>query len=222
MQAISHIATALIVKRRFPAAPLFGLILATEAVEFLWIGLNLVGLERTLMADDLRSVADIHLIHMPFSHSVLTSAAFAVLAGLFVLWWGGKHAHQIAVAISICVGSHIVLDLIVHAPDIPLMPYFDQLKFGTGLYSGLPMVAFAVELLWCVLCWRIYRGSIGLFLLILIIGLSSIPFYSVTINSGEEMLAGQSDLFAIIILAQIIATSVLVWIFAKPKSETAT
>ena len=65
MQAINHAATALILKRKFPSAPLFGLILATEAVEYLWVGLNVIGIEKTIIDEDMHSVADVHLVHMP-------------------------------------------------------------------------------------------------------------------------------------------------------------
>lgn len=220
MQAINHAATALILKRKFPSAPLFGLILATEAVEYLWVGLNVIGIEKTIIDDDMRSVADVHLVHMPFSHSVLTSALIAVLAGLAIFWRGGKAASAVAVAISLGIFSHVVLDLLVHAPDIALAPYFDG-KYGTGLYSNLPLPALALESLWGLFCWWIYRGSWKLLGLITALGFASVPLYSAAINVGESILGGQSTVFAIVILVQMIATSSLVWLFARERQEPA-
>lgn len=222
MQAINHAATALILKRKFPSAPLFGLILATEAVEYLWVGLNVIGIERTVIDEDMRSVADVHLVHMPFSHSVVTSLIIAVAVGMAVLWRGGKAASAVASAIALGVFSHVVLDLFVHAPDIALSPFFNGAKYGTGLYANLPLPALALETLWGILCWWIYRGSWKLLGLILVMGIAAIPLYSVAINIGEAALGGQSTVFALVILVQMLMTSGLVWLFARKHAEPTT
>ena len=220
MQAINHVATALILKRGFPSSPLLGLMLATEAVEYLWVGLNLAGVEQTILSDPMRSVADVHLVHMPFSHSIVTSAIFAILIGAVIFWRGGARMWAISLALAIAAFSHIVLDLLVHAPDIAVAPFVDWAKYGTGLYATLPLPALALETLWGVFCWRIYRGSRALLGLILAFGLAAIPLYSITINIGEAALGGQSTAFALVILVQMIFTSVLVWLFAgEPRAS---
>jgi hypothetical protein len=215
MQAINHAVTALILRKKFPSAPLFGLILATEAVEYMWVGLNLVGIERTVIDEGMRSVADVHLVHMPFSHSIVTSLIVALSTGLVILWRGGRAASALALALSLGLVSHVLLDLAVHAPDIALAPFFDGGKYGSGLYANLPLPALALETLWGLLCWRIYRGNWKLLGLILGLGIASIPFYSATINTGEAALGGQSTTFALVILVQMLATSGLVWLFAS-------
>jgi len=219
MQAINHAATALILKKKFPSSPLFSLILATEAVEYLWVGLNVIGIERTVIDEDMRSVADVHLVHMPFSHSVVTSLIIAVAVGMAVLWRGGKAASAVALGIALGVFSHVVLDLLVHAPDIALSPFYDGTKYGTGLYSNLPLPALALETLWGVLCWWIYRGSWKLLGLIVVMGIAAIPLYSVAVNIGEAALGGQSTVFALVILVQMLTTSGLVWLFARKHAE---
>jgi membrane-bound metal-dependent hydrolase YbcI (DUF457 family) len=215
MQAINHAAAALILKRKFPSTPLLGLILATEAVEYLWVVLNLIGIEQTIIADPMRSVADVHLAHMPFSHSVGTSVIIAGLVGLFVLWRGGKARSAIAVALSLAVFSHIVLDLLVHARDIAIVPFLGAEKYGTGLYSNLPVMALGLETLFGVFCWWVYRGSWQLLALIIALALTSIPLYSTAINVGEVALSGQSNVFAMVILMQMLVTSGLLWFFAR-------
>lgn len=220
MQAINHAAAALILKRKFPSAPLLGLILATEAVEYLWVGLNVIGIEQTIIADPMRSVADVHLVHMPFSHSLVTSLLIAFCVGLFVLWRGGRAWSAIALAMSLAVFSHIVLDLLVHAPDIAIAPFFDGDKYGTGFYSNMPLAALGFETLFGVFCWWIYRGSWQLLGLIIALAFTAIPIYSIAINIGESVLAGQSTVFALVILAQMLATSGLVWLFARDKKSS--
>jgi hypothetical protein len=73
MFAIDHAATALLVKRRYPAVPLAPLLIAVQAMELAWVVLNYLGVERTTTAPVVRSVADIHLAYMPYSHSVATA-----------------------------------------------------------------------------------------------------------------------------------------------------
>ncbi len=221
MQAINHAATALILKRKFPTAPLFGLILATEAVEYLWVGLNVIGVEKTIIDTPMQSVADVHLVHMPFSHSLATSALIALIVGLFVFLRGGKAASAVSIAIGLGVFSHIVLDVLVHAPDIAVTPLLGSPKIGTGLYSGLPVPALILETLWGVFCWYSYQGSKKLLGLILGLGLASIPIYSAAINIGEGALGGHNVVFACVILGQMLVTSALVWIFAREKTEQA-
>ncbi len=215
MQAINHIATALILKKKFPSAPLLGLIIATEATELLWVGLNLVGLERTILAQDFSSVSDVHLVHMPFSHSIVMPILLALFVGAVIRWYGGRTAALVAVAMALAVVSHILLDLVVHAPDIPLAPLLDDPKFGTGLYAGLPLLSLALETAWGLYCWYVFRGSWKLFGLIVLLNAGAIPFYSATLNTGEAALGGQPTAFVLMVLAQIVISSLLVWLLAR-------
>lgn len=215
MQAVNHVATALILKRKFPSASLLGMIAATEAVEYLWVGLNVIGIEKTVVDDPMRSVADVHLVHMPFSHSLASSAILALAVGLVVLWRGGRAASGIAIAFSLATASHIFLDLLVHAPDIVVSPFFDGKGYGTGLYANVPLLALALETLWGVVCWWVYRGSWVLLVVLVTLEVTAIPFYSAAVNLGETALGGQNTLFASVILVQMLATSVLIWAFAR-------
>ena len=219
MQAINHVATALILKKKFPTTPLLGLILAVEAVEYLWVLLNLIGIEHTVVDADMASVADIHLAHMPFSHSMLSSVIIAALVGGTILWHGGRATRALALAMTLGVVSHVLLDLAVHAPDIAVAPFLAGDKYGTGLYATLPLFALAIETAWGIFCWWVYRGSWMLLGLMVFLGLTSIPFYSATINTGEAALGGQSTTFVFVIFVQMVATSGLVWWLAKDPAE---
>lgn len=211
MQAISHVATALILKRAFPKAPMLGLIAGTEAVELLWVGLNLAGIERTELAQGLQSIADVHLVHMPFSHSVGISVILALITWAVLRWRGFG---SIALAMGLAVLSHILLDLMVHARDIALFPGLPAVH-GTGLYSDLPIGAFAVEVLWTLACWGIYQGSWRLLALIMGLQLAALPFFSTMLNTGEVMLTGQPMVFSLVIFVQILATMALLWAFTR-------
>ena len=96
------------------------LLVSVQAMELAWVGLNYLGVERTTTEPAVRSVADIHLSYMPFSHSVATAVAAALCAWLIVEKGLGRAALGRAIAIGIV--SHLVLDLVTHAPDIAVWP----------------------------------------------------------------------------------------------------
>ena len=68
MFAVDHSATALLIKRRFPSVPMTPLLVSVQAMELAWVALNYLGIERTTTSATVRSVADIHLAHIPYSH----------------------------------------------------------------------------------------------------------------------------------------------------------
>lgn len=219
MQAINHVVTALFLKKAFPEAPLPGLIIGTEAVELLWVGLNIAGVERTVIDNPMLSIMDIHLVHMPFSHSFFSGLILAVIIGFLILYGRGKAGRAIALAMALAVLSHIFLDLLVHAPDIAIAPFLESPKFGTGFYAHSPMLALVIESIWGVFCWWIYRGNWKTLSVIMLFGLFAIPSYSPIINAGEAALSGQSDLFAWTILLQILFASFLIWFFAQSHAD---
>src|SRR5215467_8864994 len=101
MFAVDHAATALIVKRRFPSASMVALLLSVQAMELAWVALNYLGIERTTTEPVVRSVADIHLAWMPYSHSVMTALGAAVLAWAVIELGMGQRALGRAVALGI-------------------------------------------------------------------------------------------------------------------------
>jgi membrane-bound metal-dependent hydrolase YbcI (DUF457 family) len=162
-------------------------------------------------------VADIHLAYIPYSHSVAT-----VTAAALVSWWTieqglGRRALGRAVAIGIV--SHLVLDIATHAPDIALWPGSPFRQLGLGLYSGAPSVAFVVELLYGVLCWWIYRGSRTLLAVLVAGNLANISFFFAGIPGPEQFLAGRPMLVVTLIFGQIVGMLVLVGLFSwKPTA----
>jgi hypothetical protein len=116
MFAVDHAATALLIKRRFPSVSLTPLLLSVQAMELAWVGLNYLGIERTTTESSVRSVADIHLAYMPFSHSVATAAGAAMLAWLVIEKGFGRPL--LARAMGIGIFSHLILDLVTHARDL--------------------------------------------------------------------------------------------------------
>src|SRR5215207_1256393 len=101
MFAVDHAATALLLKRRFPTVPIAPLLVAVQAMELAWVALNYLGVERTVTESSVRSVADIHLAYMPYSHSVTTGLGAALLACVVIELGFGRKALGRAVGLGI-------------------------------------------------------------------------------------------------------------------------
>lgn len=213
MFAVDHSATALVIKRRFPSVSITPLLISVQAMELAWVALNYLGIERTTTASTVRSVADIHLSYMPYSHSVATVIAAALIVWLIIERGFGCRALGRAVAIGIA--SHLVLDVATHAPDIALWPGSRFPSLGLGLYSSAPAVAFTIELLYGVLCWRIYRGSKALLAVIVAGNLANVSFFFAGIPGPEQFLGGHPIVLVTLIFAQIVTMLVLVGLFSS-------
>jgi membrane-bound metal-dependent hydrolase YbcI (DUF457 family) len=216
MFAIDHAATALLVKRRYPSVPMTPLLVSVQAMELAWVGLNYLGIERTTTESTVRSVADIHLAYIPYSHSVGTAVGAAALAWLTIEKGFGRAALGRAVGLGIV--SHLILDLATHGHDIVLWPGWSTPKLGLGLYEAAPFAAFIVEVLYGIFCWHVYRGGPGLFALISLGNLTNLSILSAAIPGPEEYLAGHPMLVVTFIFVQIVVTLVLVRVLAHPKT----
>jgi hypothetical protein len=217
MNAINHAATALLLKKRWPDLPLLPALISVQLIEFLWVLLNLAGVEVTTTEPAVRAMNDIHLAYMPYSHSV--GATLLIALASWFLFAKVLRRPQWALPVALGVLSHIVLDIAVHARDIELLPGLLLLKIGTGLYD-IPTVAFVVEILYGVLCWRIFGGTRRLLIAIVVLNLASISFYVPQIPGPEMLLAGHPQIFAAVILVHIVlGLSVIGWLASlKPQS----
>ena len=218
MFAIDHAATALILKRRWPDAPLPWLLISVQLMELLWVMLNLLGVEKVSTAPVVHSVADLRLELMPWSHSVATMLGAALLVWLVCRLAGHR---RLGLALGAGVASHLILDLLTHDHDLALAPGL-QAHLGLGLYGSAPMVAFLLELAYGVLCWRIFRGSRTLLAVIVGFNLANLSFFSAALPGPEELLASRPAAVVLVVLAQIIVTLVAVgWLAREPSPAPA-
>jgi len=212
MNAINHAATALAIHRRWPQVPIWPVLVSVQIVEVLWVVLNLLGVERTEVGSAFASMRDVHLVHMPYSHSLATTALLAL-----AVWWvfaKGLGKPQWGLALAVGVFSHTVLDVLVHAPDMVIAPGIASPKLGTGLYD-IPLVALVVETLYGVWCWRRFRGSKALLAVILAFNVGALSFYSTDIPGPEAFIAGHPLVFAGFIGGHIAMGWMAIWYFAR-------
>jgi hypothetical protein len=212
MFAVDHIATALVVKRQYPSVPTTPLLLSVQAMELAWVGLNYLGVEQTTTAPAVRSVADIHLAYMPYSHSVATAAGAAVFVWLTLERGLGRT--MLGRALGLGIISHLILDLVTHAPDIALWPG-SPTHLGLGLYNGAPVAAFILEVLYGVICWWIYEGSRALLAVITAGNLANVSFFFASLPGPEQVLAGRPLLVVSVVFVQIVVMMLLIGRFSS-------
>lgn len=212
MFAINHAATALIIKKELGNVPIIWPLISVQFMEILWVILNYLGIERTTTEKEVRYVGDVHLLHMPFSHSIVMMVGVALLAWL-IAGKGLKHP-DIGLALGIGVISHLVLDLITHSQDVAIAPFVNGPRFGLGLYAKYPIAAFVLEIGYGIVCWWIYKGGWALLAVIVLFNLANISMFSSAITGIEKHMANRPLLITTVILAQILVTLTLVGIFS--------
>lgn len=208
MFAINHAATALIFKKKFPEVKIIWLLLSVQFIEFIWVGLNFIGVEKTSTEATVNYVGDIHLYHMPFSHSIFSSVLLSA-AAFFLVKYLFKD-FKLAMVISLAVVSHIILDIFVHAKDIQLSYISTDPKLGLQLYNLFPYLAFAAEFAYGILCWYYFKGSAKLLLVIVGFNLANFTIFSPDIVGLESFFVHKPNLLVLLVLIQIILTLYLI------------
>jgi hypothetical protein len=211
MFAINHAATGLIIKKTYPDVPMAAILVSVQLIEILWVVLNFSGVEKTTTENSVKSVSDVHLEHMPFSHSIASTIVFA--AGAWIIIALGFKAVDVGTAVALGICSHLVLDLISHARDIVIAPFLAGRRFGLGLYEK-PAVAFVFETVYGIFCWWIYGGSVTLFWIVLLFNLANASFFLKAIPGPERFLANRPMWITAVVALQIIVTAVLVGLFS--------
>ena len=214
MFAINHTATALVIKKYYPNVPMVWLLISVQLIEILWITFHFAGIEHTSTEAVVSTISDIHMWHMPYSHSIASSLLLAFLSWIVIDKVLGFR--KAAIAISIGILSHIALDVLTHTQDIPLAPVLTT-KIGLGLYD-IPMAAFLIEIIYGIVCWRVFGGGKGLLAVILIFNLANVSIFSTSINGLEMQMVNQPILIATSVAVQTIISFILVWLLSRKRS----
>ena len=170
---IGHYGLAFGSKRLVPTVSLGALFLACQLADLLWPTLVLLGIERVALAPGITRATPLDFQYYPYSHSLVALAVWGVAAGLAYRLatrstWGA------ALVLGLLVLSHWFLDLIVHRPDLAIVPG-EGPKVGLGLWNSVPGTLAVEYLLFALGVWIYIKstaardriGSIGLWTLIL-------------------------------------------------------
>ncbi len=142
---VGHFGLAAGVKAQTPAVPLWALFVASQLLDLIFIAITMpLGLESLQPVDPAHPDAYGGLIiHASYTHSLVGAALIAVVAALLTALRWGLPAGSV---IGLIVFSHWVLDLIVHRPDMPILPgnAGDLPLLGFGLWQ-VPVAAAIAE-----------------------------------------------------------------------------
>ena len=137
-----HFGFAAMVKSRERSTPLWGLMLATVWLDVVFVPLFLAHWETT---EPIHPGYGGLIIHADYTHSIVGMLALSALLGSLFLPRLGRRVALVIAAVS---ATHWVLDLVVHRPDMPVLPRnFGHLPcLGFGLWNHPPAAA-CVELI---------------------------------------------------------------------------
>jgi len=140
-----HFGLAAGVKSQVPAAPLWALMLATHWLDVFFVPLFLLGIETITPIDPANPNAyGGGIIHANYTHSLVGALVLSGVAGGLAWWRWGR---LVGATVGLVAFSHWLLDLIVHYPDLPILPgnAGNLPLLGFGLW-GFPTVAAFLEL----------------------------------------------------------------------------
>ena len=140
---VGHYSAAFALKASQPRVPLWAMFLAVQAVDIGWALLVMGGIEKARVVPGFTAAFPVDLYYMPYTHSLLATLIWAAAVGLLYRAWRRGDGRAAAFAVAAAVASHWLLDLLVHAPDLPL--YGDAHKQGLGLWN-YPVPELALEI----------------------------------------------------------------------------
>jgi len=168
---LGHFGVGLGSKSLAPKTSLGTLFLAAQFVDLLWPTLLLVGLERVEIAPGITRVTPLDFVHYPITHSLLAGIGWSL--AFAAVYYALRRYPRGAWVCGAAVLSHWVLDLVVHRPDLLLIPG-GTTRVGLGLWNSLPATLAAELLVFGGGLWLYLRatrardraGSIGLWALV--------------------------------------------------------
>ena len=141
---VGHLAVALAAKRSAPNANLGWLVAGVSALDLVWPILLLAGVEKASVVPGTTAFTPLVFDAYPWSHSLLMSVVWGlVLVGI-------ARAARVPASPALLVAlvvSHWVLDVVTHAPDMPLWPG-NSPRFGLALWNSIPATLIIEGALW--------------------------------------------------------------------------
>ncbi len=132
---IGHYGVGFGAKKFAPHVSLAVLFIAAQFLDLLWPLMLMTGHAHVVIKPGITKMTPLDFTYYPISHSLLMSIVWGLLIG--ILAWLILKKFTPALVLAVLVPSHWFLDLIVHRPDLPLIPGMST-KVGLGLWNSIP------------------------------------------------------------------------------------
>jgi len=139
---IGHFGVGLGAKKIDTKPSLGTLFFAAQFVDLLWPIFLLLGIEKVKIDPSNIGLNPLNFIYFPFSHSLIAVIIWGIVFG--AVHYFVKKNFKTALLLGALVVSHWVLDLLVHVPDLPIIPGVN-LKVGISFWN-YPVIAIVIEL----------------------------------------------------------------------------
>lgn len=216
MTAIGHLSTGLLIKGRYPRAPLPLLLLCAAVPDILWAAFNLLRnpsqapLEVVRVDLPFGYIGDQHLLLQPISHALFSNVvlAFALASLAYVAY----RELRVAAAVGFAVVGHWALDFLVHDADLTLWPASTSAAVGPpfvfnaehpalGLFTSAPLSGYVLQTLLVLFCTAVFlhrypaagkSGRCKMWIGMLILCAASAPIF--ISGAMTKMIGGSSQL----------------------------
>ena len=136
-----HYAVAFGLKRAEPRISLGALFIAVQLVDILWGGTLILGWEHARVVPGYLAAGPIEFLDYPITHSLVAGIGWA--AALALIYYSlpttnVTHHWRASLIVGLAVLSHWPLDVLMHAPDLPLAGNTST-KVGLGLWRSVPL-----------------------------------------------------------------------------------
>jgi membrane-bound metal-dependent hydrolase YbcI (DUF457 family) len=139
---LGHYGIAFAARRAAPRTSLGTTIFAAQFLDELWPILLLLGVEQVRIVPGFMAAKPLQFVHYPYSHSLAAALFWSLLIG--GAYYVKRRDSRSAWIVGGAVLSHWLLDVPMHAPDLPLWPG-SRTFVGAGLWSSIPLTL-ALEL----------------------------------------------------------------------------
>ena len=156
---LGHYGVAFALKRAEPKLSLGTLFLAVQLADLLWGIFLLLGWERVRIDPGYTAVTPLQFLEYPISHGLVGMTCWALIGAAVYYSWPTRDTSrhwQAAALVGFAILSHFPIDLLVHAPDLPIWGQ-DSFKLGLGLWNN-PTATLLVELVALAAGVAVYVG----------------------------------------------------------------
>ena len=236
MTAAGHLSTAFLIRSKFKEVPFWALLLASEAVELVWVilNLNLIALGEPLEITKINSpfqyIGDMILYQQIVSHSITGAILIGIIVAAIFKFW--KKANGIFIAIFLGVFGHWLLDFVVHDADLPVFISLTSTKLGPllnfdsthpelGFYTTAPILGYFFQTAFSLLSAFLYLKSFPIqdtktkrkfWILVALVNLSILGIF---IKGTMTWLIKTPTLFVIMVLVDIVLSGIILYIAAR-------